>query len=256
MSRKSKLFQLFCLCGLIWSTQSHATVIVYQNDFNSPSGFISGYGGYTDVSQQSVNALYGSTFQQTNTVETIHIAGSSLYSDPSGTGGSYALGMLSTIQDDKLVLTFNVGSLSFVNVQLDISQIDLQGPAAPFGPDPGVAPVFKLQLFDTPGGTFSFGSSYTELDNATITGTSSSRYVFDWKNFIVPLSTSGNTDGNVTIQLDLLSGNYASFDNLIIASSDTSGDLGQGRSPIPEPTTLALFGLGLAGLGLSRRKKA
>jgi hypothetical protein len=32
-------------------------------------------------------------------------------------------------------------------------------------------------------------------------------------------------------------------------------DNGSGGTPIPEPSTLALLGLGLAGLGFSRRKQ-
>ena len=239
---------LACGCGVLWAANVPATTIVYQNDFDAPSGFIAGFGGYTDVSQQSVNTLFGSTFQQTNTVETIRITGSALYSDPSGTGGSFALGMLSTVQDDKLALTFDVGALSFVNVQLDISGIDLQGPSAPFGPEPGVAPTFKLQLFDTPGGSFGFGTSYTELASATIVGTSSPRYEFDWSRFVVPLSTSGNTDGQVTLQFDLLSGNYAGFDNLVIASSEQAG-------VIPEPETYALLLAGLGLLGVAARRR-
>lgn len=242
----------------ILSAPASAAVIVYQNDFNAPSGFVTG--SYTDVSQQTVNSLYGAGFDQTNTVETIRIAGSALYSDPSGTGGAYALGMLASAQDDKLSLSFNVGALSFVNVQVDISSIDLVGPFAPFnGTDPAPAPTFDLTLYDSPGGTFDFNAPGTALDSASIMGTSSSLFVFDWTNHISALSTSGNTDGNVTLLFDLKTEpdvGYAAFDNLIIASSDTEDDVGGGFNSIPEPSAMILFATGLLGtFAATRRRK-
>ena len=39
------------------------------------------------------------------------------------------------------------------------------------------------------------------------------------------------------------------------ANTIVSLDINAARAPVPEPTTLALFGLGLAGLGFARRRK-
>jgi hypothetical protein len=57
----------------------------------------------------------------------------------------------------------------------------------------------------------------------------------------VPLNASGSSSGNVTLQIDMTSGGYGAFDNLEIA-------------PVPEPSTLALLGGGLAGLLAMRRR--
>ena len=229
-----------CLSG-----QANAATIIFQNDFNNPTGFINGAGsGYTDLSQQQVNDLYGSTFAQSFTVETIQINPSQLYSDPSGIGGDYALGMLSTVQDDKLWLTFDVGSRSFVNISLDISSIGLEGPGGPFTTNSSI-PEFELTLFDD--------ATNAELSSTTFSGTASEIFDFDWTNHLNALSTVGNTTGMVRLQFDLLSGGYAGFDNLVIASSDEEGDITP--DDIPAPAALGLLGLGLAGFGFAARRR-
>ena len=53
----------------------------------------------------------------------------------------------------------------------------------------------------------------------------------------VPLSTAGNTNGNVILRIDLLSGGYAAMDNFVVAASDTPVEV----PPIPEPATVALM---------------
>jgi hypothetical protein len=170
--------------------------------------------------------------------------------------------MLSSVQNDLLALTFNVSDLAFVNVMMDFAGM---GPVfcpncgGPYGLV-GQTPVFDLTLYDSPLGSFSFGSPGTVLSSASMEGDEiTSTTTLTWNNRTVALSTAGNTNGLVTLLFDLRAGTgmagYAAFDNLVIASSDTSGDTGGGGgggTAVPEPSTLLLAGLGALGLLVRR----
>ncbi len=227
----------------------HALKIVYQNDFESPNGIFFGpY--YIDLSQQNLNYLYGPEIQMKYTVETLGIEGPhNLYSDPSGIGGEYAIGMLESAQNDLAAITFDVEELSFVNVSVDVAGIGIKGINGPFVND---NPVFSITLLDTPGGKFNMGSvySYKSLDSVTVSGvmSSDSIFTFDWTNNFVSLNTEGTSDGNVTLLIDLIEGGYAALDNLVVITSDTP-------NPSPEPTTLVLFGTGLMSMFIINLRK-
>ena len=230
------------LCGLsaifLAVTPAKAsTVVLYDQGFENPNGFINS-GGDFDFGR--INALYsnqppGFTFTEQFTVDALLITGDRAfgtgYSDPSGIGGNYAIGMLSDLQNDLLGLSFDVEDNDFLNVSLDISSIDLDSFGGPFLPPDGTVPVFEFTLFDNPTGTPGLGSG-TVLSSLQATGTQSARNVFDWTDVLLALDASGSTNGNVILRIDLLSGGYAAFDNLRIAASDTAGDVGES---VPEP---------------------
>jgi hypothetical protein len=202
-------------------------IILYQNDFETPSEEPpADLGVYCpDISVSTVNFLYGPEFQQTNTVETIAINGpGNQYDDPSEIGGDYALGMLCCVEDDKAALTFDSQGKLFLNLQMDISPIDANGCGGPFGVE---QPTFRLTLYDTPGGVWDFNAPGTVLSSVDLVGNSPiDPYTFNWKNVVGSLSTAGSVNGTVTVVWDLLPGSgYASFDNLVIAVSDTPGDV-------------------------------
>lgn len=232
-----------------------ATVVLYDQNFENPAAFVN---DGVDVNIfNPVNALYGNqpagfTFAQQFTVETLLITGNQAfghgYSDPSGKGGNYALGMLSSVQNDLLGLSFNVGSNKFLNARLDISSIDLSGWGGPFV-SPGAVPIFEFTLYDNPGATTGLGSG-TILDSLQVSGIVSARDVFEWTEALLPLDTTGNTNGNVTLRIDLLQGGYAAMDNFRIVASDTAGDVGS----VPEPATLGLLGLGFSAMVFARRR--
>ncbi len=193
-----------------------------------------------------------------NTVETLEINGGVAfgggYSDPSGIGGDYALGMLSTVEDDKLSLTFDIGSKSFLNLRMDISAIDLDGVGGPFGID---QPLFRVSLYDSPTGAFNIITPGTLLDQIDVVGTgAASESVFNWTKVIAPLSTAGNTDGNVSVVLDLIVSGYAAFDNLEIDSDDVPGKLpGASIVHVPLPFwSLLILGCSLSLIGLKIRQ--
>lgn len=245
------------LCASILASASVAegASILYTNAFESPVGFVDTTG--RDVSQQSVNSLYGLPgflFQQINTVETLEIKGGVAfgtgYSDPEGNGGKYALGMLCCVQNDKVSLTFDVGGFGFLNVAMDISAIDLDGVGGPFGV---AQPVFQVSLYDSPGGAFNINAPGTLLSQVNVMGTGApNQKVFDWTAAVAALSAAGNTDGNVSLVVDLLQSGYASLDNLRVVASDVPGDVG---NPIPEPAMLALVASGMIAARFYRRRR-
>jgi hypothetical protein len=233
-----------------------APILLFEQDFESPSGILIGNDCCTDITQQSVNALFGTAFQQVNTVETLALNGpAGLYNDPSGKGGDYALGLLATAQNDLLSLTFNTTGLAFLNMGWSISPVAADQPAGlPFSDTFGAGvPMFLLSLYDSPGGAFNLGAlgSFALLDTVMITGNSPGVSPFDlnWSDHVIALNASGSSDGNVSIVFDLTAGGYAALDKIVIAASDIAGELpprDPAPIPIPEPATIVLLACGVA----------
>lgn len=218
-------------------------VTVFSEDFESPSGLnlINGL----DATQQTVQSLYGVPFQQTFTVETLAINGpAGTFSDPSGIGGDYCIGMLSDSQNDLFSITFDSGGRSFVNIFFDLSSIDLPGLGGPFTQDNASVPTVGVSVLDTPGGAFTIGQagSFTQLGGGTAVGVASPRFQFDWTSHTISVSTAGSTDGIVTILFDLTAGGYAALDNIAVRSNN-----------IPAPGGAGV--LAVAGLVAGRRRR-
>lgn len=243
-------------------SSANATTILYNQDFENPTGFVND-GGDVNIFR-TVNQLYGGQpadfqFAQNFTVETLLVGGTQAWGtgflDPQGQADSYVLGMLSDRQNDFLGLSFNVGSFNFLNFQLDISSIDLDRWGGPFVPTGGLAPTFRFSLYDNPSGVVGLGAG-TPLDSIDITGLISlQKNTFNWSNHTIALDSTGNTNGNVILRIDLLSGGYAAMDNFRIAASNIPGDV-VGGTQVPEPSSIALLVLGVASLIIFRRKKA
>jgi hypothetical protein len=234
-------------------------VLLYSQNFESPVGFVN---NGKDLSQQPVNTLYanqpvGFVFSQLFTVETMLVGGikafGSGYKDPQAKAGSYALSMLSTRENDFLGMAFNVGSFDFLNFRFDLSSIDLDCCGNPFVPVEGSVPSARISLFDNPSGAAGLGAG-AALASVDVTGlVGPNKFTFNWTNHTVGLDATGSTNGNVIMRIDLLTGGYAALDNFSISASDTLGEI---PSAVPEPGSLALVGLALAGLGFVRRRKA
>jgi hypothetical protein len=211
------------------------SVVLYTNDFEHPNQPLAITCG-NSLDPSGINVLYGTPtfmFAQTNTVEGVVIHDpAGMYRNPSGQGGAYALGMLSTLQDDHLALTFPATGKPFLNVGLDLSSIDVAGCGGPFGT---TAPVMQVSLYDTATATFDFAAPGTLLDHGTITGVMApDQWTFAWQYGTVGLDASHATAGHLSVVFDLLQSGYAAFDNLSIVAASASGIVDRNNDGIPD----------------------
>ncbi len=213
------------------SSGGNETFVLFENDFEKPiipAADITTQFWY-DVSSQRVKDIFGFEFTQTNTIETVLINGArNQYQDSEGRGGNFAIGMLNTSFNDKLAFTFDRQNLPFLNLMMDIAAVDLFNASNPNGRYGVNTPIFKTSVYDTPTGTFSFGSPGVLLSSDEAMGFAPdvTKSVFNWASIMTALDVSAASSNTVTIVIELLQSGYATFDNVIITSSTEAGSVG------------------------------
>ncbi len=272
MKNFMKIFGAFALAPVfslgLATASSAAPVTLYDQDFENPNAFVGT--ARSDVDGQKVNVNYGNqpagfTFGNTFTVETINVTDSTNpggdrqfnsiggYSGDLAQSGDFLIGMLSSAQNDLLGLTFDITGFDFLNVRIDLTNLDLECCGAPFhSGNFDTTPDFQFSLFDGQGAGGIGGG--TLLDRKVFSPGASARHVIDFTTFTFGLDAKNSVDGLVTLQIDLLSGGYAAFDNLLIVASDTEGDVG--IVPLPAGGWLLLAGLGMLAGARKRSTKA
>ena len=210
---------------------------LYTNDFERPSQPVD-INCADSLDKTPVNTVWRNdkvSFVQFGTVETVSINDRrGYYKDKSKKGGLYSLGMLKSIEDDKLAMIFDT-DLPYLNVGIDISGIAFtQG----CGEVPKIsAPKFSVSLYDTPDGKFDPEKPGIALDTKTIEGSDDGDpWTFDWRTVIVSLDASKSTSGKVTVMFNLIQGGYAALDNLSIVASAQKGVVDRDNNGVPDDT--------------------
>lgn len=212
------------------------TTIIYQNDFEAPNSFVTPNYWADANSPTSFTTVYpssGAVIQNYQSPDVIRI-GTGVYTDPSGVGGTYSIGM---VNPDRELMSFSFDASSagnFVNFGLDLSKAGLRrittGATHYYSSSSSALPDLNFSVYDTPNGVFNINTlyansnAYTLINSGTFTGSHSAYNVMDWTHVIGSFNIASATDGNVTLVLEkpsasATSNRYTVFDNLSIVVS-------------------------------------
>jgi hypothetical protein len=182
----------------------------WNRDFRNTINLAYGKEGYQYDQDFTVEPVYLQTWRDPATGQGLNFSDSR--------GGKYAIGMLASLQNDKLRLEFDTNGRQFVNFGMDI---------APTANDPC---KYNKDTIPTDPAEFQLSakdkSSNAVLDNVTVTseGGAPDKFSFLWTRVCGSLDVSqAGEDRIIILEWDALAPFYAVFDNLdIIASDDTS----------------------------------
>jgi hypothetical protein len=187
--------------------------------------------------ETGINGLYSSAgfnFTQKNTVEAVVIGDKEgKYSDPTGKGGKYAIGLLSQAQDDLLAISFTT-TQKYLNVSFDMAGVELKNCGTPV--EAG-APSMQVSIYETPEQGFSIDGSNlgTLLQRQTVKGRKSrTSTTYDWTPSTVALTADRAGSRKVTVVFDALEGGYVVLDNLSIIESAMPGVVDADRNGVPD----------------------
>lgn len=218
------------------------TTVVYQNDFENPTSFTPP-DFWADANYPSnFTAIYpttGAVIQNYRSPDVIKI-GAGIYTDPSGIGKTYAIGM---VNPERELMSFSFdasGAGNFVNFGIDITKAGLvkmsTGTTHYYDPSPLARPNLNFQIYDTPNGLFNLNTlvsnanAYPLLNSGTFVGKHSPYHVMEWTHLIGSFDITQATDGNVTLVIEkpaasATANRYTVFDNLsIVVSQNAPGE--------------------------------
>jgi hypothetical protein len=216
------------LCALAGPGMAHATEIAGFNDGGTLTGTLT-FNSSNDE------------FTQANLTTT---AGTSL------AGGSYDISQLYNVGGTSIINNVGVSDapFNFVSFANGTDTLDLifYNAAAE-----GMAPDLYLLIGSDGAGCLSDPDNFPSCAGAEFTGSPGSSAPFRW---LADPASEVSIAGGLGI---LLAGTPDAAGGTLYDFALTSGSGGGGGgSTVPEPGTLALFGLGLAGVALARRRKA
>jgi hypothetical protein len=170
----------------------------------------------------SMNLAYGKDgirYSQPFTVEVFYLQEGVTVSD--NRGGKYAISMLSTLEDDRLELTFAANGRQYFNFGIDIAPLGLD--PCNYGTDLNQIPTDPASIEIT-----AIDKSTTlPLDRVTVRSDSGGTNAMNipWTRVCGSLSVGGTVSGNVTFEWQAVTPFTALFDNLDIVASDDPNQL-------------------------------
>jgi hypothetical protein len=218
----SRFFGALFTVSLTWAAPpllaAAQEITLYENDFEKPNQPVEVSCG-NSLDQAGINETFGKAgynFIEQYSVETVVLHDPmGKYSDQGSRNGDYALGMLGSVQDDKLAFRFDMQGQQYLNVAMDVSSIDVEGCGGPFGVE---TPKFKVMLLEDADGEFNWSNK--KLDEKMLEGEASSdAWKFHWTRGTVALDAGEAKTGNIIVVFDLVTAGYAAFDNLKITAA-------------------------------------
>lgn len=226
---------LLSVCGLLAGASLSSAQTIAQWTFE----------GTAITATTAASFTYGSPETGSGTASGVHASASTAWSSPAGDGSAHSLSANGWAVGD--YYQFQTTTLGYTGIQLDWDQTSS-----------GTGPGKGLLQWSTDGSTFhNFGSDYSILVNGSPNIAWSSGTYQPAFHYTVDLSTVSELNNASSVYFRLADDATTSANGGTVASGGTDriDNFTVSVAPVPEPGSVALLGLGLAGMLALRRRR-